>query len=82
MTIRDQLRKLPVFDRPLPDFDADQVPDEPVSLFVSWLGEAIDAKVVEPRSRTRRHWPARWRWRGSGWPTIRSRSRPITPSTS
>jgi pyridoxamine 5'-phosphate oxidase len=52
VTIRDLLRNLPVFDRPLPDFDTDQVPDEPVSLFVSWLGEAIDAKVVEPHVMT------------------------------
>ena len=52
MTIRDLLRTLPVFDRPLPDFDTDKVPDEPVSLFVSWLGEAIDAKVVEPHVMT------------------------------
>ena len=52
MTIRDLLRNLPVFDRPLPDFDTDQVPDEPLSLFASWLGEAIDAKVIEPHVMT------------------------------
>jgi pyridoxamine 5'-phosphate oxidase len=52
VTIRDQLQPLPVFDRPLPDFDPDQVPDEPVSLFARWLGEAIDAKVVEPHAMT------------------------------
>jgi pyridoxamine 5'-phosphate oxidase len=52
VTIRDQLRTLPVFDRPLPDFDTDQVPDEPVSLFARWLSEAIDAKVIEPHAMT------------------------------
>jgi pyridoxamine 5'-phosphate oxidase len=52
VTIRDLLRTLRVFDRPLPDFDTDQVPGEPVSLFVSWLGQAVDAKVVEPHVMT------------------------------
>jgi pyridoxamine 5'-phosphate oxidase len=52
VTIRDLLRTLPVFDRPLPGFDPEPVPDEPVSLFVSWLGEAADAKVVEPHVMT------------------------------
>jgi pyridoxamine 5'-phosphate oxidase len=52
VTIRDLLRTQPVFDRPLPDFDTGTVPDEPVSLFASWLGEAIDAKVVEPHVMT------------------------------
>jgi pyridoxamine 5'-phosphate oxidase len=52
VTIRDRLRALPVFDRPLPGFDPDQAPAEPVSLFVRWLGEAIDAKVVEPHVMT------------------------------
>jgi pyridoxamine 5'-phosphate oxidase len=52
LAIRDRLRTLPVFDRPLPGFDTDTVPDEPMSLFVSWLEEAIDAKVVEPHVMT------------------------------
>jgi pyridoxamine 5'-phosphate oxidase len=52
VTIRDQLRTLPVFDRPLPGFDTDQAPDEPVSLFAAWLSEAIDAKVIEPHAMT------------------------------
>jgi pyridoxamine 5'-phosphate oxidase len=52
VTIRDLLRTLRVFDRPLPGFDTDQVPDEPVSLFVGWLGEAVNAKVVEPHVMT------------------------------
>jgi pyridoxamine 5'-phosphate oxidase len=52
LTIRDRLRTLRVFDRPLPDFDAGTAPDEPASLFASWLGEAVDAKVVEPHVMT------------------------------
>lgn len=52
MTIRDLLRELPVFGRPLPGFDPKRVPGEPVSLFASWLGEAVDAKVVEPHVMT------------------------------
>lgn len=52
MTIRDLLRAQPVFARPLPGFDTDQVPGDPVSLFAAWLAEAIDAKVVEPQVMT------------------------------
>jgi pyridoxamine 5'-phosphate oxidase len=52
LTIRDLLRTLRVFDRPLPGFDTDAVPDEPVGLFASWLGEAVDAKVIEPHVMT------------------------------
>jgi pyridoxamine 5'-phosphate oxidase len=52
VTIRDLLRTLRVFDRPLPGFDTSTVPDEPVSLFASWLGEAVEAKVVEPHVMT------------------------------
>ena len=52
MTARDLLRALPVFDRPLSGFDTSTVPDGPVSLFVSWLGQAVDAKVIEPHVMT------------------------------
>ena len=52
MPIRDLLRTLPVFGRPLPGFNPDTVPDDPASLFVSWLGEAVDAQVVEPHVMT------------------------------
>jgi pyridoxamine 5'-phosphate oxidase len=52
LTIRDLLRTLRVFDRPLPDFDADTAPGDPATLFASWLGEAVDAKVVEPHVMT------------------------------
>ena len=52
MTVRDLLRGLPVFDRPLPAFDTEAVPAEPSDLFLSWLHEAIDAGVCEPHAMT------------------------------
>jgi pyridoxamine 5'-phosphate oxidase len=52
VTIRDLLRGLPVFDRPLPAFDTESVPGEPFALFLSWLHEAIDAGVSEPHAMT------------------------------
>jgi hypothetical protein len=52
VTVRDLLRGLPVFDRPLPAFDTESVPGEPSALFLSWLHEAIDAGVSEPHAMT------------------------------
>jgi pyridoxamine 5'-phosphate oxidase len=52
VTVRDLLRGLPVFDRPLPTFDTESVPDEPSALFLSWLLAAIDAGVSEPHAMT------------------------------
>ena len=52
MTVRDLLRGLPVFDRPLPAFDTESVPSEPSALFLAWLQEAIDAGVSEPHAMT------------------------------
>ncbi|WP_244298806.1 pyridoxine/pyridoxamine 5'-phosphate oxidase [Micromonospora cremea] len=52
MSIRDLLRGLPVFARPLPQFAPGDAPDHPDDLFVSWLGEAIAAGVVEPHAMT------------------------------
>ena len=52
MTVRDLLRGLPVFDRPLPAFDTESAPDEPSALFLSWLHEAIEAGVSEPHAMT------------------------------
>ena len=52
MTVRDLLRALPVFNRPLPAFDTESVPDEPSALFLAWLHEAIDARVIEPHAMT------------------------------
>jgi pyridoxamine 5'-phosphate oxidase len=52
VSVRDLLRGLPVFDRPLPAFDAESAPGEPSVLFLSWLHEAIDAGVSEPHAMT------------------------------
>ena len=52
MTVRDLLRGLPVFDRPLPAFDTESAPEEPSALFLSWLDEAIEAGVSEPHAMT------------------------------
>ena len=52
MTVRDLLRGLPVFDRPLPAFDTEAAPEEPSALFLSWLREAIEAGVSEPHAMT------------------------------
>jgi pyridoxamine 5'-phosphate oxidase len=52
VTVRDLLRGLPVFDRPLPAFDTESAPGEPSALFLSWLHAAIDAGVSEPHAMT------------------------------
>jgi pyridoxamine 5'-phosphate oxidase len=52
VTVRDLLRALPVFDRPLPAFDTESVPGTPSALFLSWLHAAIDAGVSEPHAMT------------------------------
>jgi pyridoxamine 5'-phosphate oxidase len=51
-SMRDLLRGLPVFAGDLPEFDADAVPEEPVTLFAQWLSGALDAKVPEPHAMT------------------------------
>jgi pyridoxamine 5'-phosphate oxidase len=52
MALRQTLRALPVFDRPLPGFDPTAAPARPEQLFLAWLGEAIAAGVVEPHAMT------------------------------
>jgi pyridoxamine 5'-phosphate oxidase len=52
VTVRDLLRGLPVFDRPLPAFDTESAPEEPSALFLAWLHEAIEAGVSEPHAMT------------------------------
>lgn len=48
--LRSALRSLPVFAGDLPSFDPAAVPGDPVALFVTWLGEAIDVGVAEPHA--------------------------------
>ncbi|GAA3692363.1 pyridoxal 5'-phosphate synthase [Nonomuraea antimicrobica] len=51
-SLRDLFRSLPVFPEQLSRFDASAAPDDPVTLFVQWLREAIDEKVPAPHSMT------------------------------
>ena len=48
--LRSRLRRLPVFAGDLPSFDPADVPGDPVALFVTWIGAAIDAGVAEPHA--------------------------------
>ncbi|BCJ75418.1 pyridoxamine 5'-phosphate oxidase [Catellatospora sp. IY07-71] len=50
--MRDLLRNLPVFDRPLPAFDPGDAPPDPMDLLEDWLREAIAAGVSEPHAMT------------------------------
>ena len=50
--IRGLLRSLPVFEVKLPVFDPDDVPADPVSLFVQWLLAAVDDGLPEPHAMT------------------------------
>ncbi|HEX5406275.1 MAG TPA: pyridoxal 5'-phosphate synthase [Pseudonocardiaceae bacterium] len=43
-----RLRTIRVFAGNLPEFDSEQVPDHPATLFTTWLTEAIDAGLAEP----------------------------------
>ncbi|MCB7135340.1 pyridoxine/pyridoxamine 5'-phosphate oxidase [Cellulosimicrobium marinum] len=51
-TIRERLRALPVLGDDLPGLDLDAVPADPVSLFVSWLDDAVTAGVLAPHAAT------------------------------
>jgi pyridoxamine 5'-phosphate oxidase len=58
--IRELLRDLPVFDRPLPTNDPAAAPSAPLPLsaawLAAWLAEAAAAGVVEPQGAAdRRH---------------------------
>jgi pyridoxamine 5'-phosphate oxidase len=48
--MRELLRTLRVFDRPLPAFDPHLTPEHPDDMFAAWLREAVDAGVVEPHA--------------------------------
>jgi pyridoxamine 5'-phosphate oxidase len=50
--MRDVLRKLDVFAGELPEFTPESAPEEPTTLFVDWLIEAIEAGVREPHAVT------------------------------
>ncbi|MER8038245.1 pyridoxine/pyridoxamine 5'-phosphate oxidase [Streptomyces hydrogenans] len=50
--VRDWLRGIEVFARPLPGFDPEGAPAEPAELFLAWLREAVDAGVPDPHAMT------------------------------
>lgn len=50
--LRERLRRLGVFAGDLPPFDPARLPDDPIDLFVVWIGAAIDAGVPEPHAMT------------------------------
>ncbi|MFH9728220.1 pyridoxal 5'-phosphate synthase [Streptomyces sp. NPDC017254] len=51
-TVRDWLRGIEVFARPLPEFATDEAPPEPTSLFLEWLADSVEAKVPDPHAMT------------------------------
>ncbi|MFE5730021.1 pyridoxal 5'-phosphate synthase [Streptomyces sp. NPDC056528] len=50
--VRDWLRGIEVFARPLPVFDPEQAPVEPSDLFLTWLAEAVETGVPDPHAMT------------------------------
>ncbi|SEE06234.1 pyridoxal 5'-phosphate synthase [Streptomyces sp. TLI_105] len=51
-TVRDWLRGIEVFARPLPDFAPHETPTEPSELFLTWLSEAVKAGIPDPHAMT------------------------------
>ncbi|KON72089.1 hypothetical protein M768_16650 [Cellulosimicrobium cellulans F16] len=51
-SLRERLRALPVFGADLPGLDVDAAPEEPSTLFVGWLDEAIGAGLPAPHAAT------------------------------
>ncbi|OEO28068.1 pyridoxamine 5'-phosphate oxidase [Devosia insulae DS-56] len=51
-TTRDRLRRLPSLAGPLWPFRTEDAPADPQSLFLDWLGFAIDAGLLEPHAMT------------------------------
>ncbi|WP_308296597.1 pyridoxamine 5'-phosphate oxidase family protein [Streptomyces sp. ISL-44] len=50
--VRQWLRGIEVFARPLPAFAHEQAPAEPAALFVTWLAEAVAAGLPDPHAMT------------------------------
>ena len=50
--MRDMLRGLPSFPAELPEFDTGSAPADPVTLFLSWLGDAVAEKILGPHIMT------------------------------
>ena len=80
-SLRALLRSQRVFPDGMPEFDPDEVPDDPVTLFLRWLEAALKDAVPAPHTMTlatadevefwqgdpdRRHVRLRYRRAGSG----------------
>ena len=50
--MREMLRGLEVFPAELPAFDVRSAPGDPVTLFLTWLAEAVRDKVLGPHAMT------------------------------
>jgi pyridoxamine 5'-phosphate oxidase len=50
--MRQMLRGLEVFPAELPEFDVRSAPGDPVTLFLTWLAEAVRDKVLGPHAMT------------------------------
>ena len=51
-TFRERLRALPTFGPGLPTLDPATAPPDPTTLFLEWIGQAIDAGVPLPHAMT------------------------------
>jgi pyridoxamine 5'-phosphate oxidase len=51
-SVRDMLRALESFPAELPEFDTRIAPDDPVTLFLTWLRDAIKDQVPGPHAMT------------------------------
>lgn len=50
--MRDVLRSLQVFPAELPGFDTRSAPDDPVTLFLTWLTDAVRDNILGPHAMT------------------------------
>jgi len=48
--VRELMRRLPVVDMDVPDFQPDLAPADPVTLFIEWFAAAIAVGVLEPHA--------------------------------
>jgi pyridoxamine 5'-phosphate oxidase len=51
-SMREMLRGLPVFPADLPEFDTRSAPGDPVTLFLTWLAQAVAGGVLGPQVMT------------------------------
>ena len=51
-TMREVLRGLAPFPEQLPEFDVQAAPEDPVTLFLTWFTEAVQAQILGPHAMT------------------------------